>query len=325
MAGWSLLPLSRSAWFCAAAAALGTAVAAVWRWRRARPRRRPVRVGTVSGLFLYPLKSCRGVAVTRAEVTPLGLRSGDMRDRCWTVIHEDGRMLSAKQEPRLVLVSVTCEEGYLTLNAPEMKALRIPVKQPQTHSVWNCRRFGIHAQGRDCGDEAAQWITSFLNSEPYRLVHYEPNMTTRKPRDFLPPFQPADQVAYAEAAPILLISEASLEDLNSRLEKKVAITNFRPNILVTGCGPYEEDIWSEILMGNVELKGRMSCPRCVFTTIDPDTGIMARKEPLETLKSYRKCDPSEQHAFKASPPFGWMYGIVKIGMVQVGDPVYKMI
>ncbi|XP_066474849.1 mitochondrial amidoxime reducing component 2-like isoform X2 [Tiliqua scincoides] len=244
--------------------------------------------------------------------------------RCWTVIQEDGRMLSAKQEPRLLLVSVTCEEGYLILNAPEMKTLRIPVEQPQTNSVWNCR-FGIQAQGRDCGDEAAQWITTFLNSEPYRLVHYESNMTTRKPRDFLPPFQPTDQVAYAEAAPILLISEASLEDLNSRLEKKVAITNFRPNIVVTGCGPFEEDTWSEILIGNVELNRRMSCPRCVITTIDPDTGIMTKKEPLETLKSYRKCDPSEQHAFKASPPFGWLYGVAKTGMVQVGDPVYKLI
>lgn len=241
------------------------------------------------------------------------------------MLQEDGRILSARQQPRLVLVSITCEEGYLILNAPEMKALKIPVELPPTNSVRNCSLFGIHAQGRDCGDEAAQWITTFLNSEPYRLVHYEPNMTTRKPRDFLPLFQMTDQVAYAEAGPILIISEASLEDLNSRLEKKVAITNFRPNILVTGCGPYEEDTWSEILIGNVELKGRMSCPRCVFTTVDPDTGIMTRKEPLKTLKSYRKCDPSEQHAYKASPPFGWLYGVVKTGMVQIGDPVYKII
>ncbi|XP_053164613.1 mitochondrial amidoxime reducing component 2-like isoform X1 [Hemicordylus capensis] len=206
--------------------------------------------------------------------------------RCWTVIKEGGYMLSAKEEPRLVLVSVTCEHGYLTLNAPEMKALRIPVELPRTNSVWNCRRFGIHAQGRDCGDEAAQWITSFLNSKPYRLVHYEPNMVTRKPRDFLPSFQPTDEVIYAEASPILLISEASLEDLNTRLEKKIAIANFRPNIFVTGCGPYDEDHWTDILIGTVELKGRMSCPRCLITTVDPDTGVMDRNEPLKTLKRF---------------------------------------
>ncbi|KAH0622685.1 hypothetical protein JD844_025196 [Phrynosoma platyrhinos] len=204
--------------------------------------------------------------------------------RCWTVMKEDGEMLSAKQEPRLVLISVTCEDGYLTLNAPEMKALRIPIELPRTNSVRNCRCFGIEAQGRDCGEEAAHWITTFLNGGPYRLAHYEPNM-----------------VAYAEGSPILLISEASLDDLNSRLEKKVAITNFRPNIVVTGCTPYEEDSWSEILIGNVQMKGRMSCP------------------------SYRKCPPSEQHAFKSHPPFGWLYGIEKTGTLAVGDPVYKII
>ncbi|XP_053164621.1 mitochondrial amidoxime reducing component 2-like isoform X2 [Hemicordylus capensis] len=321
------LTTSRLAWFCAAAAAsLGLGVAAAaWRWQRGRARRRLLQVGTVSGLFIYPVKSCRAVAVNRAEVTELGLRSGDTRDRCWTVIKEGGYMLSAKEEPRLVLVSVTCEHGYLTLNAPEMKALRIPVELPRTNSVWNCRRFGIHAQGRDCGDEAAQWITSFLNSKPYRLVHYEPNMVTRKPRDFLPSFQPTDEVIYAEASPILLISEASLEDLNTRLEKKIAIANFRPNIFVTGCGPYDEDHWTDILIGTVELKGRMSCPRCLITTVDPDTGVMDRNEPLKTLKSYRKCDSSEQHAFKSDPPFGWCYGVDKTGVVQVGDPVYKII
>ncbi|XP_061481135.1 mitochondrial amidoxime reducing component 2-like [Rhineura floridana] len=150
-------------------------------------------------------------------------------------------------------------------------------------------------------------------------------MMTRKPRDFLPDFQPADEVAYAEAGPILLISKASLEDLNSWLEKKIAKANFRPSIIVTGSGPYEEDAWGELLIGNVELKRRMSCPRCVVTTIDPDTGLMDRKEPLETLKSYRKCDPSEQHDYKSSPPFGSLYGIGKTGMVEVGDPVYKII
>nr|XP_020642274.1 mitochondrial amidoxime-reducing component 1-like isoform X2 [Pogona vitticeps] len=270
------------------AVALALAVATAWRWRRRRSSGlRWKQVGRVSGLFIYPVKSCRGLAVEEAEVTRLGLRRGDLGDRCWTVIKEDGNMLSAKQEPRLVLISVTCKDGCLTLNAPEMEPLKIPVELPRTNSVWNCRRFGIQAEGRDCGEEASRWINTFLNSECYRLAHYEPNMVTRKPRDFLPYFQPTDEVAYAEGSPTLIISEASLEDLNTRLEKKVTITNFRPNILVTGCNPYEEDTWGEILIGNVQLKGRMSCPRCIFTTIDPDTGIKDQKEPLKTLKRAR--------------------------------------
>ncbi|XP_054836305.1 mitochondrial amidoxime reducing component 2-like [Eublepharis macularius] len=320
----ALPPLPRLAWLCAVAA-VGVALGVAAAWRRRRPGRRLVRVGTVSELFIYPVKSCRGVSVQRAEVTELGLRKGDLRDRCWTVIKEDGCILSAKQKPRLVLVSVSYESGYLTLSAPGMKTLSIPVKLPVTNSICNCSHFGVHAEGRDCGDEAAQWITTFLNSKPYRLVHYETDMKTRKPVSFLPLFQPTDEVAYAEASPILLISEASLEDLNARLEKKIAMTNFRPNIVVTGCAPYEEDTWIEILIGQVQLRGRMSCPRCIFTTVDPNTGVMDKNEPLKTLKSYRKCGPSEQHAFKNDPPFGWLYGVDKTGVLQVGDPVYKII
>ncbi|XP_015280863.1 PREDICTED: mitochondrial amidoxime-reducing component 1-like isoform X2 [Gekko japonicus] len=264
------LPLLRQApfaWLCALAAVGAVALGAAAAWRRRRARGELVRVGSVSELFIYPVKSCRGVSVQRAEVTRMGLRKGDLRDR----------------------------------------------------------RFGVHAEGRDCGDEAAQWITTFLNSKPYRMVHYETDMKTRKPVSFLPLFQPTDEVAYAEASPILLISEASLQDLNARLEKKIRITNFRPNIVVTGCASYEEDTWVEISIGQVRLKGRMCCPRCIFTKVDPDTGIMDKKEPLKTLKSYRKCDPSEQHAFKNDPPFGWLYGVDKTGTIQVGDPVYKII
>uniref|UniRef100_A0ACB8GA22 Uncharacterized protein n=1 Tax=Sphaerodactylus townsendi TaxID=933632 RepID=A0ACB8GA22_9SAUR len=251
---WPPLPQARFAWLCAVAAVGAVALGVAAAWRRRRTRGGLVQVGTVSELLIYPVKSCQGVSVTRAEVTRLGLRLGDLSDRFWAVIKEDGRILSAKQEPRLVLVSVTCESGYLHLSAPGMKT-----------------------------------------------------------------------VAYAEAGAILLISEASMEHLNAQLEKKIKITNFRPNIVVTGCAPYEEDTWVQILIGQVKLKGRMSCPRCIFTKVDPDSGIMDKKEPLKTLKSYRKCDPSEQHSFKNDPPFGWLYAVDRTGVIQVGDPVYKII
>ncbi|KAM6467608.1 mitochondrial amidoxime reducing component 2-like [Liasis olivaceus] len=325
---FSGLPLLQAllAWLCTVAALLfGVAVA--WRWQRGRRshRLRLKQVGTVADLFIYPVKSCRGVAVKRAEMTTLGLRSGKLRDRCWTVIKEDGHMVSAKKIPHIVLVTVSCEDDYLILNAPGMKTLQIPIELPRTNSIWNCTRYGIQAQGRDCGDEAAEWITTFLNIEPCRLVHYEANMVTRKPRGYLPAFLPTDEVAYAEGSPILLISEPSLDDLNTRLEKKASVTIFRPNILVKGCSPYEEDTWVDILIGTVKLKGKMSCPRCTFTAVDPDTGIMDEKEVLKALKSYRKCDPSEQHDFKSSPPFGWLYGVEETGILEVGDPVYKII
>uniref|UniRef100_A0A8C8SFV1 Mitochondrial amidoxime reducing component 2 n=1 Tax=Pelusios castaneus TaxID=367368 RepID=A0A8C8SFV1_9SAUR len=321
------LPQPRAAWLGAAALALAALLgAAVWRWagRRAGGARLQ-RVGTVGGLFIYPVKSCRAVAVQRAEVTAMGLRSGDMRDRFWLVIKDDGHMVTARQEPQLVLVSVKCENGYLTLNAQEMKELRVPIKLSRKNPVHSCRLFGLDIQGRDCGDEAAQWLCTFLNTQSYRLVHFEEDMMPRKSRDLFTTFRTKDEIAYPDCSPVMILSEASLEDLNTRMEKKVKIQHFRPNILVTDCNPFEEDSWNKIQIGSVEMKGTMACPRCILTTVDPETGIMDRKEPLETLKSYRSCDPSERQLYKSHPLFGWYYGVDKSGMLQVGDPVYKIV
>ncbi|XP_009871235.1 PREDICTED: mitochondrial amidoxime reducing component 2-like, partial [Apaloderma vittatum] len=243
----------------------------------------------------------------------------------WLVIKEDGHMVTARQEPRLVLISVGSENGHLTLEAPEMKKLSVPVKLPRKNPVYNCRVFGLDIQGRDCGDEVAQWITAFLNSQPYRLVHFEPSMVPRKSKDIMNLFRTTDEVAYPDCCPVLMISEASLEDLNTRMEKKVKIQNFRPNIFVTDCSAFEEDTWEDILIGDAEMKGTVCCARCILTTVDPDTGVLDRKEPLETLKSYRLCDPSERHIYKSSPLFGRYFAIDKTGTIQVGDPVYKMV
>ncbi|NWI67808.1 MARC1 protein, partial [Todus mexicanus] len=164
---------------------------------------------TVLSLFVYPVKSCQGLAVRQAQVTPMGLRSGELRDRFWLVTKEDGHMVTARQEPRLVLISVSSENGHLALEAPDMKRLCVPVKLPRKNRVLNCRVFQLDIQGRDCGDEVAQWITTFLNSEPYRLVHFEPSMIPRKSKDIINLFRNTDEVAYSDCSPVLILSEAS--------------------------------------------------------------------------------------------------------------------
>lgn len=305
-----------------AAVALGTVV-----WRRARPgrRRRLQQVGTVSQLWIYPIKSCKGVPVSEAECTAMGLRSGPVRDRFWLVIKEDGQMVTARQEPRLVLVSVTCQDHGLVLSGPGVAPLLLPSKPPSSNTLHDCRIFGLDIQGRDCGDEAAQWFTNFLKTEALRLVQFEKNMKGRESRKIFPSFVQNYQVAYPDCSPVMVLSEASLADLNTRLEKKVKMDQFRPNIVVTGCSAFEEDTWDDLLIGSVEMKKILACPRCIMTTVDPDTGVINRKEPLETLKSYRLCDPVEKPIYKSSPLFGIYYSVEKIGSLKVGDPVYRVV
>ncbi|XP_004375975.1 mitochondrial amidoxime-reducing component 1 [Trichechus manatus latirostris] len=321
-----LLVQYRPGWLGVAALGLAAAALGVVAWRRARPRRprRLQQVGTVAQLWIYPVKSCKGVSVSAAECTAMGLRSGHLRDRFWLVISEEGNMVTARQEPRLVLISLTCDGDSLTLSAAYTKDLLLPVRTPTTNPVRKCRVHGLEIEGRDCGDTAAEWITSFLKTQPYRLVRFEPHMRPRNPHQIEDVFPPAEKIAYPDASPFLILSEASLADLNSRLEKKVKATNFRPNIVITGCGVYEEDSWNELLIGDVELKRVMACSRCILTTVDPDTGVMNRKEPLETLRSYRLCDPSEKKLYGKSPLFGQYFVLENPGIIKVGDPVYLL-
>ncbi|XP_027960609.1 mitochondrial amidoxime-reducing component 1 isoform X2 [Eumetopias jubatus] len=293
---------SRLSWLGAAALGLAAVALGTVAWRRARSRRRRrlQQVGTVAQLWIYPVKSCKGVPVSAAECTALGLRCGHLRDRFWLVINEKGNMVTARQEPRLVLISLTCEGDALTLSAAYTKDLQLPLKTPATNAVYKCRVHGLEIEGRDCGEAAAQWITSFLKTQPYRLVYFEPHLQPRNSHQILDVFRPTDQIVYSDTSPYLILSEASLADLNSRLEKKVKMTNFRPNIVISGCGVYAEDSWDELLIGDVIMKRIMAC------------------------SSYRLCDPSEQKLYGKSPLFGQYFVLESTGTIKVGDPVYLL-
>lgn len=303
------------------AALLGLAVG----YKYLRKPEKLVRVGVVSQLLVHPLKSGKALSVALAECLKTGLKFGELRDRHWMVVTEEGKMVTGRQEPRLVLMSFTCEGGEICLNGPDMEELKIPLKNPN-NKVIDCRVFRADIQGRDCGDAASSWLTRYLSaSETYRLVHFEPHMKARKPAESEPLFSKDEEVAYPDVAPVMLLSEASVKELSSRLDKDVTVKQFRPNIIVSDCEPFEEDSWEELQIGSVRLKRVIACGRCIFTTVDPETGVISRKEPLETLKSYRLCDPSEKHIYKSAPLFGQLLTVKKTGIFQVGDEVFKVV
>ncbi|XP_075436915.1 mitochondrial amidoxime-reducing component 1-like [Ascaphus truei] len=321
------LPRQRLPWLCAAGLGLAAA-AASWMWWRRRGEHVELRqVGTVSQLLVYPVKSCRGVSVQEAECTVLGLRSGELRDRQWLVVTEEGHMVTGRQEPRMVLISVSDRGDSMSLGAPGMEELLVPVSLPKSNKVKDCRVFGTDIQGRDSGEEASRWLTSyFKSSQPYHLVHYESGgMQPRRSKDMDQLFRETDVIAYPDASPVMLLSEASLEELNRRLSQPVTLGNFRPCIVVSGCQPFVEDTWDDVKVGTTRLKRVMACGRCILTTVDPDTGVLTRKEPLDTLRTFRMCEPSMSHVHKNSPLFGQYYGVEKTGALRVGDPVYQEI
>ncbi|XP_035665579.1 mitochondrial amidoxime reducing component 2-like isoform X2 [Branchiostoma floridae] len=285
-------------------------------------------VGRVSEIFIYPVKSCRGLAVEAAEVTPTGLKYQALMDRHWLVVNEKDHFLTARQEPSLVLVtSSLAEDGSLCLDAPGKDTLRLPVNLEQGRLV-HTKVFAVAGEGVDCGDEAAEWFSSYLNRPGTRLLFSASNCKKRDLKEwkmFAEFAETGDEVAFPDYAAFMMLSEASLDNLNAKLDLPVTIRNFRPNIVVTGCSPHAEDSWKSIRVGKAEFRRMKQCDRCVFTTIDPETGVKGEKEPLETLRLYRQAEGAMRKKVGTSPMFGSHLAADREGTIRVGDTVYAVV
>ena len=233
----------------------------------------------ISSLIYYPIKACRGFEVSASDVTRMGLA----RDRRMMVVTTVGDFLTQREHPRLALVKPTLEEDSVTLSAPGFDPLRVTLHTsgaPVPVNIWNSKS----VEAIDQGEEAAQWFSDWLGASA-RLVHIADGFIRRVNEKYA--VHADDHTAFADGYPILLASEESLADLNSRLETPLPMNRFRPNVVVRGCDAFAEDTWSRIRVGGVELAVVKPCARCVVTTIDKET-LEKHKEPLQTLNKYRK-------------------------------------
>jgi uncharacterized protein len=258
---------------------------------------------TLSGLYVYPIKSCAGIPLQSADLSATGLR----HDRSWMLVDEMGEFMSQRAHPRMALICIRFSAEHLIVSAPYMEELEIPL-YPQAESSIDVRVWGDTNRGELVTEEANRWFTEFLKF-PCRLVHKPEDDPRLVDSSFA---ESGDQVGFADGFAFLLISEASLEDLNTRLEDPLPMNRFRPNFVVRGCGPYAEDGWSRLRIGSVPFRVAEPCPRCAITTVDQETGTRG-KEPLRTLATYRK---SEGEVF-----FGRNLIHDTLGTVRVGDPV----
>lgn len=233
---------------------------------------------TLSGLYIYPIKSAGGISLTAGQLDDRGLQ----HDRRWMVVDEQNTFLTQRKFPRMALISVELAAERLVVHAPSMHDLGVPfrLQNPETLRV---RVWDDVVEAHSAGRDASSWFSQFLGF-PCKLV----SMTDNALRVVNPKHGQA-QVSFADAFPLLLISEASLNDLNGRLETPVPMNRFRPNLVVRGCAPYEEDQWQEIRIGAISIQIAKPCSRCTVPTVDQSTGIKG-KEPIRTLTTYRSRD-----------------------------------
>lgn len=260
----------------------------------------------LSALYRYPLKSAIAEPLQTSAIEPLGLAG----DRRWMLVDEaTGRFLSQRAEAHMSQLGAAHLDDGLRLSAPGLTSLFVPTPTPDAAlrgvTVW---RDTLRVP--DAGDEAAAWVSSFIG-KPTRLVQLPAERARFTQSGY---GLDTDRVGFADGFPLLLIGQASLDDLSRRVGRPLEMLRFRPNLVVSGSEAFAEDGWKRIRIGDTELRVITPCARCILTTLDPRTGVRSEdREPLATLKTYRQVGGDVQ--------FGQNLVSEGEGWLQVGMPV----
>lgn len=232
---------------------------------------------SVSGLSIYPLKSCRGIELTVSDVAAFGLEG----DRRWMVVDAQGVMLTQRKLTSMCLIQAELTQARLVLKHSAMQDLIVNI--PDGRKISQVKVWHDQCHAYDAGDEAAHWLSQLLATK-CRLVYFPEDEFRQVDLNFA---QAGDKTAFSDGFPLLLISQASLDELNSRLIKPVSMSRFRPNIVIQGCAPFAEDNWKIIKIGEIIYRLVKPCSRCVIPGINIETAER-EAEPVKTLSTFRK-------------------------------------
>jgi len=253
---------------------------------------------TLSGLFVYPVKSLKGIPLREAELTGKGL----LHDRRWMVVRPEGRFVTQREEPRLALVHTRLDEHGVTLWREGNGSVFLPFDRSGGAAV-RTRVWGDDCEAEDEGEEAARWLTTAIGGEtPLRLVRMAAGF--QRPPNAAARFGADTRIDFADAAPLLVTSEGSLEALNRELltggHAAVPMNRFRPNLVVRGLAPFAEHGLSRLAGDGWEISLVDHCERCLVPTVDQQTGVRdPAREPYLTL---RRINPAPGP--KPAPAFG---------------------
>ncbi|MDH4569534.1 MOSC domain-containing protein [Pseudomonas sp. BN414] len=258
----------------------------------------------LSSLYRFPMKSAIGEPLQQARLDGLGLAG----DRRWMLVDaENGRFLTQRAFSQMSQLSARWNDaGGLTLSAAGLPTLEVSLPEPDANLrgtfVW-----GAPMHVPDAGDVAAEWLSGFLG-KACRLVH----VPDHRARDIPGSLLPEEKVGFADGYPLLLIGQASLDDLSKRVGRPLEMLRFRPNLVVEGSEAYAEDGWKRIRIGGIEFSVAKGCSRCILTTIDPATGERSSdREPLTTLKTYRE---REGEVYFGQNLINRSAGVLEVGM-----------
>lgn len=256
----------------------------------------------LSRLAIHPVKSMRGTQLSHAQVSLSGLAL----DRIFMVTETDGTFITARQYPQMVLFTPAIMHDGLHLRAPDGSSAMVRYTDFSSDAapteVW-----GNHFTALIAPQAINQWLSGFF-SRDVQLRWVGPELTRRVK------LYQAVPLSFADGFPYLLTNDASLRDLQQRCPASVKMTQFRPNLVISGAQPWEEDTWQVIRIGGVTFDVAKPCSRCIFTTVSPERGLKHPSgEPLATLQKFRTAQDN------GDVDFGQNLIARESGILHVGD------
>lgn len=244
-------------------------------------------MATVTELHIYPIKSCAGIAVPEAQFHVSGLVAQGVHDREWMLVTREGQFLTQREYPRMALLTPRIDGDAVEVSAPGMPPLRLPLAHDCAAPDITVQIWDHSVDAADCGDAAAAWFADAIQG-PCRLVRFRPDAhrpTSSKWTGGVPA-----ETSFADGYPILLIGQASLDDLNAKLQAAgrapLPMNRFRPNLVVDGIGAFEEDYVASFAADGLAIRPVKPCARCPIPAIDQASGIPG-PDPLDILQTYR--------------------------------------
>ena len=271
-------------------------------------------VGSLTGIAIYPIKSCRRVELDRVELSETGLAS----DREWQIVAANGTAITQRHNRVLATIEPVLMADGLRISAPGQRSIEVTRPPANDRSVFAL--LGDEVPVGDAGEVVAAWLTELLG-KPSRLVA----LTRESDRRI--DLVKAQAVTFVDAAPVLVTNAASLADLEARATASFGMERFRPNLVVDASAPWVEDTWTRLDVGGSRLRTLMSWPRCAIPQIDQDTAERS-KEPALVLRAHRWCHsaagmpPGIRAMLEGNAMFGIACTIGDAGtFLEVGDPV----
>lgn len=236
-------------------------------------------VATIRSLTIYPVKSCGGIALSQARLCSTGLE----HDRRWMLVKSDGYFATQRELPKMALIQPQLQDQGIVVTAPGMPNLSVSgvnTSRSIEVGIWRdlCLAF-------DEGDDAADWFSTYLQ-QSLRLVRFNDERLRLSSRDWTGELQAPNH--FSDGYPILIISAASLADLNERLIHPLPMNRFRPNIVIQDVDAYGEDRIDEMRIDEICLRLVKPCTRCKITTTNQETAVVEGDEPLLALTKYRR-------------------------------------